>query len=233
MPSPNATTADRNQWELRLSGIRATNGTGMSALDFDGYAHLSVGDQIWLPRENALHLMSLIPGARAFNLSIDDTGEYAEELYAVPCITNKTLRFQFLGVDVDVPPANWVSKENSSSLQEGECLARIVPSQNMDEEPTYLSLGNAFLSSVYTVLKYGDAPAVGFIPLTDAATGVVPQMVEGNPTASATVTATIPGYSAVSAAAAGANADAGPTSAAATTGVSVLAVLAAAAAYLF
>jgi hypothetical protein len=215
-----------------MSGIRASNGTGTSALGFSGYARPSVGDQIWLPRENATHLFSLIHGARAFNLSIDDSGEYAEELYAVPCITNKTLKFEFLGVDVDVPPANWISKENSRALQEGECLARIVPYQQMDEEPTYISLGNAFLSSVYTVFKYGDEPSVGFIPLTDAAKGVVPQMVEGSATANSTVSATIPGYSAVSAAAAGANADAGPNSAAAATGVSALAVLAAAAAYL-
>jgi cathepsin D len=218
-------------WQLPVTGIRVGDG----GIELNATAVISsVSDHIFFSRAIADSFVRSVPGARDFSITVDPVN-ITYELIVVPCNTSASLTFSFGGVDVAVPPANWIKSEKvsqsllqgdmtpDSQLEPGECAANVLPPQSTDGEgQPELQLGLAFLSSIYTVFKYGDRPQVGFASLTDAARGVIPQHVEGN----ATATATIPGYSAVAA-----SPGADKNSAAGATGVTMLAVLAAVAAY--
>lgn len=53
--------------------------------------------------------------------------------------------------------------------------------------PMALLVGFPLLSNVYTALKFGDTPQIGFVQLSDAARGVVPERVYGNAAATPSV----------------------------------------------
>ncbi len=180
-------------WELRLDRIAV----GEDNVETNGGAILqSIGDSILVRREVGEALMANIDGARNFSIT---TG-MARDPYVIPCGTDVSLTFSFGGVEVAVPPSNWIMSEALSKeaggrgLKEGECLSRIHPADT-ETKRIVVWLGWAFFASTYTVLQYGEQPAVGFAPLTDSARGVVSQLAEGNGTAAAT----IPGHSTVAA----------------------------------
>lgn len=187
-------------------------------------------------------ILASIPNSRNATISVEDN---TLEALFVPCSTNLPLTFSFAGgVDIAVPSSQWVASASITknaegfgpAAQEGECVAIILPAQGSltlpDEKSIFL--GWSFLSSTYTVFKYGDQPQMGFSPLTDAALGVEPQIVQGT---NATPTVSIPGYAVATGTNGSSNSTSGPTSGASSNlgaaglGAGAIALLAAVAMY--
>ncbi len=171
-------------WELPLDSVSIGNDTlpvnGTATLDmYDGASQLSYEAASWL--------VARIPGAKLETMTLYDKDGVPGNSSAInlPCDSNVTITLRMGGADVAIPPAQLLTPRGWAGGW--GCYARNVhPPEAGNSTALRLELGLVFLQSVYTVFRFGEMPAVGFVPLSDAAKGLKP---------SAGAVVSIPGHS--------------------------------------
>jgi hypothetical protein len=104
----------------------------------------------------------------------------------VPCESTATISVIIGGWDYVIPAREWVAGPVDNT---GNCQTRIISSWNQQINVNIV-LGMPFASTVYSVLKFGPGPQLGFAPLSDAALRLTS---EGAENAGARPSGAIPG----------------------------------------
>jgi hypothetical protein len=160
-------------WEFPLDSVSIGNDTlpvnGTATLDmYDGASELSYEAASWL--------VDRIPGAKLETTTLYDKDGVPGNSSAInlPCDSNVTITLRMGGADVAIPPAQLFTPQGW--VGGWGCYARNVhpPAAEGNSTTLDLELGLVFLQSVYTVFRFGETPAVGFVPLSDAAKGLKP-----------------------------------------------------------
>jgi hypothetical protein len=200
VPSTNASV-----WQLPLDRISIGN----ESLPINGTATLDSLDQgSRLSLEAAAWVAAHIPDARLENNTKTGsdgslTGTYSLK---IPCNSTTTVTIRLGDYDAVLPapqlliPRGWAEGHG--------CHEYVVLSEQNAATPA-LNLGLNFLQSVYTVFQFGETPAVGFAPLSDAAKDLTWSFRNPNvtiPGHSGTIVPPLPTYAPSSAHAPGANA---------------------------
>jgi hypothetical protein len=167
-------------WGVPCKGV----GVGAENVTVDAVAEFRYTGGLGMSEELANRTIGRVPGARLFSYADDADGAKG---WAVPCNTSVPLTFHLDNYDVVLPAAAWISAREATfyTQQEGECLTYVLPFTPFAIDPPDIAIGFPFLSTVYTVLKYGETPQIGFAPLADAGKAYKPQRIEGNATRSA------------------------------------------------
>lgn len=187
----NLPVVNTSSWEVALGGIKVDG----ESIDFGTIqenapsARVYFGGELWM-KESLLNLtMARVPGSN-YSLERVPSFNITMPMYFVPCNTSNTLAFTFGGKDYSIPPKAWVAPLHYGQPDE-VCYSLLRPAKDENVSDNFvMTLGYPFLSNVYTVLKFGDAPQVGFATLSDAARGVVPERIENG----VKPTGSMPGY---------------------------------------
>jgi hypothetical protein len=187
-------SVNTSEWQVPVDGIKVDG----KSIDVQAGLDTKPTAKFWLSgsmfmRESLANLtMAQISGSSYEAIEYLSSPNNTMYMYRVPCDTNSTVTFTLGGNDYPVP-VRVLSAWPGANSSEPRCLADIIPTPDKTMVVGLdIVLTSSFLSTVYTVFKFGDAPQVGLASLSDAARDVVPERIDGG--AKPTGTGTMPGY---------------------------------------
>lgn len=142
-------------WQVALGGMKVGDKPVLPGPSLVAQFHTE--QVIFMKASLANATMALVPGSNitSKNDVVDIT---------VPCDTRTTFTFTFGGRDYTLPPENWVVQPFIERRDGCACRISSMPDSRMTSSDVYL--GSAFLSTVYTALKFGEPPQIGFAKLS-------------------------------------------------------------------
>ncbi|CAK9779857.1 acid protease, partial [Cutaneotrichosporon oleaginosum] len=159
-------------WIVALEGLKVNNISVPVVLD----PPPAKAPTVWLaPDFNGIFLrktladlvFALIPGSSSvYDAPLEETRWYA------PCDTTATVSLVLGGQEYALPAKRWLTGEVFGSS--GSC-ATLFRSYVQSANSSSMLIGLPFASTVYTVLKFGTTPQIGFAPLSPAALAHAPE----------------------------------------------------------